>query len=184
MADSLLNDHEDNLFYKGWGIANEPVYNQHATAYLLRDEPEAVVRAFYSYMASAFSHSVFEPVEHRWTHGQYFGPPSTDGAWFELYRNMLIRERDDDTLVIAQATPRAWLQDGQRIELERVPTYFGAVSATIESRARAGEIRADVTDAGSRKPAALLVRFRHPEQEAHAVRHGQRPRVEGLRRGE
>ena len=144
MADSLLHDHEDNLFYKGWGIANEPVYNQHATAYLLRDEPEAAVRAFYSYMASAFSHSVFEPVEHRWTHGQYFGPPSTDGAWFELYRNMLIRERDDDTLVIAQATPRAWMQDGQKIELERVPTYFGAVSATLESRARAGEIRADI----------------------------------------
>ena len=53
LADALLNDHEDNLFYKGWGIANEPVYNQHATAYLLRDEPEAAVRAFYSYMASA-----------------------------------------------------------------------------------------------------------------------------------
>jgi len=164
MADALLHDHEDNLFYKGWGIANEPVYNQHATAYLLRDEPEAVVRAFYSYMASAFSHSVFEPVEHRWTHGQYFGPPSTDGAWFELYRNMLIHERDDDTLVIAQATPRAWLQDGQKIELERVPTYFGAASATIESRARTGEIRADVQMPAARRPAALLVRFRHPEK--------------------
>ena len=96
VADSLLHDHEDNLYYRGWGIANEPVYNQQATAYLLRDEPEAVVRAFYSYMASAFSHSALEPVEHRWTHGQYFGPPSTDGAWFELYRNMLITERDDD----------------------------------------------------------------------------------------
>ena len=125
LADALLNDHEDNLFYKGWGIANEPVYNQHATAYLLRDEPEAAVRVFYSYMASGFSHSVFEPVEHRWTHGQYFGPPSTDGAWFELYRNMLVRERADDVLALAQATPRAWLRDGQKIELERVPTYYG-----------------------------------------------------------
>ena len=31
----LLNDHEDNLYYKGLGIANEPVYIQQATAYLL-----------------------------------------------------------------------------------------------------------------------------------------------------
>ena len=76
LADWLLNDHEDNLFFHGWGIANEPVYNQQATAYLLRDDPKAAIRTFYSYMASAFSHSVFEPVEHRWTHGQYFGPPS------------------------------------------------------------------------------------------------------------
>jgi hypothetical protein len=152
------------LFYKGWGIANEPVYNQHATAYLHRDQPEAVVRAFYSYMASGFSHSVFEPVEHRWTHGQYFGPPSTDGAWFELYRNMLIHERDDGTLVLAQATPRAWLRDGEKIELERVPTYFGVVSATLESHARAGEIRADVRMPTTHPPAALLIRFRHPER--------------------
>ena len=164
LADSLLHDHEDNLYYRGWGIANEPVYNQQATAYLLRDEPEAVVRAFYSYMASAFSHSALEPVEHRWTHGQYFGPPSTDGAWFELYRNMLITERDDESLVIAQAAPRAWLRDGEKIELERVPTYFGVVSSTMESRARAGEIRAEVRMPAARRPAALLVRFRHPER--------------------
>ena len=42
LADDLLNDQEDNLFLKGWGIANEPVYNQQATAYLLRDDPKAV----------------------------------------------------------------------------------------------------------------------------------------------
>lgn len=163
LADALLNDHEDNLFYKAWGIANEPVYNQHATAYLLRDEPEAVVRAFYSYLASGFSHSVFEPVEHRWSHGQYFGPPSTDGAWFELYRNMLVRERDDDTLVIAQAAPRAWLRDGGRIEIEQAPTYYGTVSAVIESHAATGEIRAEVHLTGADRPGTLLIRFRHPE---------------------
>lgn len=163
MADALLNDHEDNLFYKGWGIANEPVYNQHATAYLLRDEPEAVVRTFYSYIASAFSHSVLEPVEHRWTHGQYFGPPSTDGAWFELFRNMLVRERDDDALVIGQAIPRAWLGDGKTIEIENAPTYFGRLTATIESRVASGEIRADIRMPSGSRPSSLLVRFRHPD---------------------
>jgi hypothetical protein len=77
---------------------------------------------------------------------------------------MLISERDDDTLVVAQATPRAWLRDGEKIELERVPTYFGVVSATLESRARAGEIRADVHMPAARRPAGLHVRFRHPER--------------------
>ncbi|MGH7447419.1 MAG: hypothetical protein ACRELT_07650, partial [Longimicrobiales bacterium] len=163
LADSLLHDHEDNLFYKGWGMANEPVYNQQATAYLLRDEPEAAIRAFYSYIASAFSHSALEPVEHRWSHGQYFGPPSTDGAWFELYRNMLVHERDDDALLLAQATPRAWLEDGKRIELQRVPTYYGQVSMTIESRAQSGEITAVVRMPDPGRPRTLLVRFRHPD---------------------
>ena len=164
LADCLLNDHEDNLFLKGWGMANEPVYNQQATAYLLRDEPKAAIRDFYSMMACAFSHSVFEPIEHRWTWGQVFGPPSTDGDWFELYRNMLVRERDDDCLLLFQATPRKWLADGARIDIERAPTYYGPLSATLRSRAASGEIVAEVdTRKCSRNPAALLVRFRHPE---------------------
>ena len=122
-----------------------------------------VIRAFYSMMACAFSHSAFEPVEHRWAWGQYFGPPSTDGAWFDLYRHMLIHEQDDHTLLLLQATPRKWLADGQRIEIERAPTYFGPLTMTVESRAAQGTLRVVVERLGRSQPAALLVRLRHPE---------------------
>jgi hypothetical protein len=162
LADDLLNDQEDNLFLKGWGIANEPVYNQQATAYLLRDDPKAVVRAFYSYMASAFSHTVFEPVEHRWTWGQYFGPPSTDGAWFELYRNMLIREVDDHTLFLGQATPRKWLEDGKKIDIQNAPSYFGNLSYRVESHVQTGKIAATVALNDRSRPETIYVRLRHP----------------------
>ena len=47
---------------------------------------------------------------------------------------MLVRERDDDALVIAQATPRAWLPDGQTIDIENAPTCYGRITATIASR--------------------------------------------------
>jgi hypothetical protein len=164
LADALLNDHEDNLYYKGRGIAQEPVYNQQATAYLLRDEPEAVIRAFYSYMASAFSHTALEPVEHYWGQGQYFGPPSTDGAWFELFRNMLVHEGADDVLAIAGAAPRAWLRDGLSIDIRRAPTYFGPVDVAINSRAASGEIQAEVQLGGTHAPAELRIRFRHPDK--------------------
>jgi hypothetical protein len=162
LTECLLQDHEDNLYLHGWGMANEPVYNQQATAYLERDQVEAVIRAFYSMMACAFSHSVFEPVEHRWTWGQYFGPPSTDGAWFELYRRMLIREPDDHTLFLLQATPRAWLEDGKQIEIEQAPTYFGPVSLTVVSESNAGRIRVDVEVPNRLRPHTLLIRVRHP----------------------
>ena len=161
LADWLLEDHEDNLYLKGWGMANEPVYNQQGTAYLLRDDAKAAIRTFYSYMASAFSHSALEPVEHRWTHGQYFGPPSTSGAWFELYRNMLVTEREGGELLLGAATPRKWLEDGKRIEVERAPTYFGKVGLRIDSRAASGRILATAELAG--RPKALLIRLRHPQ---------------------
>jgi len=163
LADCLLNDHEDNLYLHGWGMANEPVYNPQATAYLLRDEPEAAIRAFYSYMACAFSHSMLEPVEHRWGWGQYFGPPSTDGAWFELYRGMLIRELDDDSLLLLQATPRKWLEDGKKIEVERAPTYYGRLSMNVESEAVSGRLTARIEMPERSRPRRLIVRFRHPQ---------------------
>jgi len=162
LADCLLNDHEDNLYLHGWGMANEPVYNQQATAYLLRDNPKAVIRTFYSYMACAFSHTVFEPVEHRWAWDQYFGPPSTDGAWFELYRNMLICELDNDALLLLQATPRKWLEDGKTIEIKRAPTYYGRLSMKIESQAASNNIMAQIDMPDRRCPRMLIVRLRHP----------------------
>ncbi len=163
LTEWLIHDHEDNLFLNQWGMANEPVYNQQATAYLLRDEPEAVIRAFYSMMACAFSHGQLEPVEHRWAWGQYFGPPSTDGAWFELYRRMLILEQED-TLSIAQATPRDWLTDGKSITVERAPTWFGDLSLNMQSQAATGRIVAEVNLGGNDRPQILRVRFRHPEK--------------------
>lgn len=163
LADSLLNDHEDNLFLHGWGLANEPVYDQQATAYLYRDDVKAVINAFYSMMAGGFSHGVYEPVEHRWRWGQYFGPPSTDGAWFELYRNMLVRETDDQTLLLLQATPRAWLQDGKQIRVERAPTWFGNVSLEVQSFANTGRIQAMLQLDGRQSGTSILLRFRHPD---------------------
>ena len=165
LTDYLLNDHEDNLFLGGLSMANEPVYNQHATAYLLRDEVKPAIRAFYSMMACAFSHQQLTPLEHRWAWGQYYMPPSTDGAWFELYRNLLLNElAADGTLFIGQAVPRAWLADGKRIAVERAPTAFGPVNLQIESAAASGSLTAKIEFLSDRRPQTLRVRLRHPEK--------------------
>jgi hypothetical protein len=165
LTTALLHDQEDNLFLHQWGMANEPIYNQHATAYLYRDEPEAAIRAFYSMMACAFSHHQFSPLEHRWAWGQYFCPPSTDGAWFELYRNMLLNElQGERTLFIGQAIPRAWLAHGKCVTVEDAPTYFGPVNVQLESAAQQATLTARIEFRSDRRPETLLVRLRHPER--------------------
>lgn len=165
LATAMLHDHEDNLFLNQWGMAAEPVYNMPATVYLYRDEPEAAIRAFYSMMACAFSHHQLTPLEHRWAWGQYYMPPSTDGAWFELYRNMLVNELGGDgSLFLGQAVPRAWLADGKRICVERAPTHFGRLNLQIESAAATGRITAKVEFTSDRRPSAILVRLRHPDR--------------------
>jgi hypothetical protein len=165
LTTALLHDHEDNLFLNQWGMANEPVYNQQATAYLHRDEPEAAIRAFYSMMACAFSHHQLSPLEHRWAWGQYFGPPSTDGAWFELYRNLLLNElAGDGILFVGQATPRAWLTHGRRIAIHRAPSYYGPVNVRMDSAAATATIRAEIEFLSERRPNQLLLRLRHPDK--------------------
>ena len=166
LTTAMLHDHEDNLFFKNQGAANEPVYVQQATAYLLRDEPKAVIRAFYSLMACGFSHEQFTSLEHRWAWGQYYGPPSTDGAWFEIYRRMLINEWGNDTLMIGQAIPRDWLGNGKKIEVKNAPTYFGEMSLNIEGINSDNEIKAEIDMPSRNPPKQLLVRLRHPEGKA------------------
>jgi hypothetical protein len=163
LSTAMLHDHEDNLYFKNQGAANEPIYVQQATAYLLRDEPQAAIRAFYSLMACGFSHRQLSPIEHRWAWGQYYGPPSTDGAWFELLRKMLIHEWDENTLVLGQAIPRPWLEPGKKIRVQGAPTYYGPLSFTMESHPRKREILATVELSAADQPAQLLVRFRHPQ---------------------
>lgn len=161
LTTAMLNDHEDNLYFENKGAANEPVYVQQANAYLLRDDPKAVIRSFYSFMACGFSHKQYSPLEHRWAHPQYYGPPSTDGAWFEIFRKMLINEVADDTLLIGQATPRLWLETGKQIRVKDAPTYYGNVSFLIEGKS-SEEITADIEFARRRKITPLIVRLRHP----------------------
>jgi hypothetical protein len=163
LTTAMLHDHEDNLFLKNQGAANEPVYVQQAAAYLSRDEPKAAIRAFYSLMACGFSHHQLSPVEHRWAWGQYYGPPSTDGAWFELYRNMLLTEKDSSTLLLGQAIPRDWLENGKQIKVTNAPTNFGQLSYSMESQATAGSITAAIELSDRNPPADLRIRFRHPQ---------------------
>jgi hypothetical protein len=166
MTTVMLHDHEDNLFLGQKGMANEPIYNQQATSYLYRDEPEAAIRAFYSMLSCAFSHHQLTPLEHRWAWGQYYMPPSTDGAWFELYRNMLMNELPgNETLFIGQAIPRKWLEAGKTIKLTNAPSYFGPVNLNITSSADRGSIRAELEFLSARRPQTVRLRLRHPTKQ-------------------
>jgi hypothetical protein len=79
-----------------------------------------------------------------------------------LYRNMLVREADDHTLLLMQAAPRAWLEDGKRIAVKNAPTWFGSVSFEVQSSANSGTIRAALQIGGHEPGTSVLLRIRHP----------------------
>ncbi|MGA2501013.1 MAG: hypothetical protein ABSH20_25025, partial [Tepidisphaeraceae bacterium] len=84
-----------------------------------------------------------------------------EAAFIERVRSMLVMEIGD-SLCIARATPRAWLEPGKKIGVKNAPTYFGTVAYEIVSDVDNGKINATVEIPSRKPPKEVILRFRHP----------------------
>ena len=80
----------------------------------------------------------------------------------ENFRNLLVME-DGQSLWMARATPRAWLEQGKKIAVRNAPTYFGTLAYEIVSDVDNGKITATVEIPSRNPPKSVLLRFRHPK---------------------
>jgi hypothetical protein len=85
-----------------------------------------------------------------------------EAAFIERVRSMLVMEIGD-TLWLARATPRAWLEQGKKIAVNGAPTYFGTVAYEIVSDVDNGKINATVEIPARKAPASVILRLRHPK---------------------
>ena len=77
-------------------------------------------------------------------------------------RWMLYMEKGE-TLKIFPGAPRVWFENGKRIELQNVASYFGPLSVNVESRLKEGRIEATVECKDKRRPKRVELRLPHPE---------------------
>jgi hypothetical protein len=93
------------------------------------------------------------------------GPPDKifeEAAFLQRFRLMLVME-EGDSLWLARATPRAWLEQGKTISVRNSPTAFGTVGYEIVSDVDNGKIAATVEMPSRNSPKSVLLRFRHPK---------------------
>jgi len=84
-------------------------------------------------------------------------------GWFvESFRNLLVME-NRQSLWLARATPRVWLEQGKKISVMNAPTYFGTVTYEIVSDVDSGKITATVEMPARKAPKEVVLRFRHPK---------------------
>jgi hypothetical protein len=135
-------------------------------AYLKRDQPEHAIRIFYNAFAQSLYPDVRAFAEWVPTFGVGQGPfyKTSDECAFIVWLRYLLLKEEDETLTIAPATPRRWLEDGREIEVLDAPTYFGKTSFRINSRVKTNEINAVIEPPKKGKLKRLKVRFRHPEK--------------------
>ncbi len=80
---------------------------------------------------------------------------------------MLVWEDEaEDALWLARGTPRAWLEQGQRIAVTNSPTFYGRLDYAITSDVANGRIDATVTPPSRNPTKAVYLRLRHPTKAA------------------
>jgi hypothetical protein len=177
----VLDQLEDNTFYsaesgynvkdieKNWfgqgAVTLQPCLVDLPRLYMNRDENPASLRAFWN----AYALLIYPDVQcfAEWAHyfGRGGGPvyKTSDEARFCIWFRQFLVNEDGDKLWLARGTPRAWLADGKKIQVDRAPSWFGDVSYSIASDVAHGVIRATVTRPSRNVPRELWLRFRHPD---------------------
>jgi hypothetical protein len=146
---------------------------RYSHALLKRDEPDRALVTFYGKLAQGFTRETFidgestgiEPLDR---FGRQIGlpPNSTANASFLLQlRNLLVQDWDmdddglADTLRLAYATPRRWLEPGKRILVRNAPTAFGVVSFEIVREKKSVRVEIDLPQRSSPRSASLRLRL-------------------------
>jgi hypothetical protein len=164
-------------FWNGTESVN-PLYGMRYVLTLLRrDEPDRALVSFYGMLAQGFTRNTFiagegsslTPLDENGR--QFYCPPNSAGNahFLQMLRYLLVQDwdLDDDgkpeTLRLAFATPKRWLENGKTINVERAPTAFGPISFRLESHLDRGEIIAEVDPPHRNHPKSMLFRARAPD---------------------
>ena len=153
----------------------DQVYGLNMARFLAdEDEPDQLALSLYGQLAAGMTEGTFvsgegatvAPLDGASYRSMYLPPNSTsNGAFLETLRLMLVHERRGPDgrprgLELAFATPRAWLEPGKRIRVDRAPTSFGPLAYELE--AGEGEVRATIAVPARPAPRTLRLRLRLP----------------------
>lgn len=133
---------------------------RHANIHLAADDAPNFLRS----MLNQYAVDIM-PGEYTFREHTTGGPPDKiyeESCFLERFRQMLVME-EGESLWLARATPRAWLEQGKRISVKNAPTHFGTVGYEIVSDADSGKITAKLELPSRTPPKAVLLRLRHPK---------------------
>lgn len=158
IAASFLLNFQCEFMIKRNVAFSQPYYSRHPVIHLRRGEVKSFLKAYYNTLASLADRETYTFWEH------YFGasPHKThEESWFLMETRWMLYMERGKTLELLQGIPRSYLENGKRIELERVISYFGPISLRVESKP--DRIEAIVECASDRRPQRVKLRLPHPE---------------------
>jgi hypothetical protein len=139
---------------------SQPYYCRHDFAHLKRGEVKEYLKIYYNQLSALQDRQTYTFWEHYYHVSQH---KTHEEAWFLMQTRWMLYLEEGDTLSILKAIPRRWLEDGKKIVLDGVKSYFGPISFKAESDLKSKTIRAEIKLETGRLPAKVAIRLPHPE---------------------
>jgi len=158
-AEFMLNFHSELMTSRNVAFS-QPYYSRHPNIHLRRGEVKPFLKAYYNTVSGLADRQTYT----FWEHFFHASPHKThEEAWFLMQTRWMLYMERGDTLRLLPGVPRAYLEDGQRIEVKRAASYFGPVSLSVISKLREGRITATVDCGTDRGLKRIELRLPHPQ---------------------
>ncbi|MCC6125932.1 MAG: hypothetical protein IT426_13285 [Pirellulales bacterium] len=168
LAEWLLYAHQELMTLRNAGFS-QPYYCRHDWLHLRRGEVKQYLKTYYNQFASLQDRETYSFWEHYSGISQH---KTHEEGWFLMQTRWMLWDEDFDAgaLRLLSMIPRAWMEAGKEIKLEKCKSYFGEFSLRVRSRAPDGRVEAEVQLHGpaERWPKTIVLRLPHPT--------GKRPR--------
>jgi hypothetical protein len=177
----MIDDLEDNIFLSpesGYGVTNAPACFFDCggftlqpnllglpRVYLERDEVPNFLRAFYNTAWTSLYPDAVCFAEWVPKFGVGAGPlykTPDECRFIQTMREMLVLERGE-SLELGLGVPRAWMREGQRIQIQHAATLFGQLNLEITSQPSSSRVLGRLNLVTTHPPKAIRLRLRHPD---------------------
>jgi hypothetical protein len=155
----MLNYHNEMFFFRNAAFS-QPYYSRHNRVQLKLGMVKPFLKTYYntfSALADRQTYTFWEHLYHVSVHKTH------EEAWFLMETRWMLYMEENQTLKLLPGIPRVWLEDGKKIELQNVATYFGPLTLTVNSVLNKGFIEASINCSSERKPAVVSIRIPHPQ---------------------
>lgn len=153
-----LKAHQELFTVRNAGLS-QPYYCRHDYLHLRRGEVKAFLKTYYNQFTALQDRETYTFWEHYFHVSQH---KTHEEGWFLMQTRWMLAMEEGMCLTLLGGAPRKWLEQGKRISVRGIATYFGPISFTVESNADKGEIRARYELPSGRGPGKLVFRLPHP----------------------
>ncbi len=157
---SLLLKYYRDVICQGNSLFSQPYYGKHNIIQARLGQVKPFLNTYYYTSAPHFDHETGTFWEHYYKVSVH---KTHEEANFLMETRQMLYLEDGDTLRLLNVIPRRWLENGKKIVLDSVLSYFGPVDLVVTSNVSEGEIRAHVSCPGNRRPSTVTIRLPHPD---------------------